>query len=120
MKKIAMLPMMFLISTSVAGGILSGSEEEQLYKINENFDKEFKATNIEKLTKDYNKTKSESRNLEEKIEDYKAYIIEGSELMQRDLMSGQPNDELIESLKKSSYSIKVLNDELQLNQAKFM
>ncbi|GAD74249.1 hypothetical protein VAZ01S_006_00070 [Vibrio azureus NBRC 104587] len=119
MKKIAMLPLMFFISTSVAGGVLSGSEEGQLYKINENFDKEFKATNIEKLTKDYNKTKSESRNLEEKIDDYKSYIIDGSELMQRDLMSGQPNDDLIESLKQSSYSIKILNDELQINQAKF-
>ncbi|MDE1209330.1 hypothetical protein L9W86_04480 [Vibrio aestuarianus] len=102
----------------MANNKLTTTEINELSNINIEFENKYNDANIDNLTKNYNKLKSEVQSIKEKIDDNKYHIADSMELIQRELISGTSNDDLISSLKNASSSIKELNEQLNESENK--
>ncbi|MDH5866112.1 hypothetical protein, partial [Vibrio aestuarianus] len=119
MKKLILILCLILNSNSLmANNKLTTTEANELSNINIEFENKYNNANIDNLTKNYNKLKSEVQSIKEKIDDNKYHIADSMELIQRELISGTSNDDLISSLKNASSSIKELNEQLNESESK--
>ncbi|MDH5859656.1 hypothetical protein, partial [Vibrio aestuarianus] len=102
MKKLILILCLILNSNSLmANNKLTTTEANELSNINIEFENKYNNANIDNLTKNYNKLKSEVQSIKEKIDDNKYHIADSMELIQRELISGTSNDDLISSLKNA-------------------
>ncbi|NGZ68725.1 hypothetical protein G6Z92_17475 [Vibrio aestuarianus subsp. cardii] len=119
MRKLILMLCLILNSNSLmANNKLTTTEINELSNINIEFENKYNDANIDNLTKNYNKLKSEVQSIKEKIDDNKYHIADSMELIQRELISGTSNDDLISSLKNASSSIKELNEQLNESENK--
>ncbi|MDE1335024.1 hypothetical protein [Vibrio aestuarianus] len=119
MRKLILMLCLILNSNSLmANNKLTTTEINELSNINIEFENKYNNANIDNLTKNYNKLKSEVQSIKEKIDDNKYHIADSMELIQRELISGTSNDDLISSLKNASSSIKELNEQLNESESK--
>ncbi|WP_171981458.1 hypothetical protein [Vibrio aestuarianus] len=117
-KLILMLCLILNSNSLMANNKLTTTEINELSNINIEFENKYNDANIDNLTKNYNKLKSEVQSIKEKIDDNKYHIADSMELIQRELISGTSNDDLISSLKNASSSIKELNEQLNESENK--